>query len=234
MKVRVEDIAVYLEAAVKEKINHWVKMAQGEVSGLGLVEEINDLGLIRGYRVTDVFLAEQSCNGSGTVISPESGAKLMIELEMMGIDTGKLKLWWHSHADLGVFWSGTDDETISGFRPQDYFISLVVNKDGKSLCRLDIFKPIRLSIEDVRTDVIIPGLGLEEECKKEFAEKVKENSFTWTPRSSPNRFTKEQLKNFSEEEITNMLCTGEIEWWEIEELENERWLSQEGGYFNDF
>lgn len=231
MKVQVEDLIVYLTAAVKEKIELWTTMARGEVSGLGIVEEMNE-GSYRGYKVTDLYLAEQSCNGSGTVITPESAAKLMIELETRGIDTGKLKFWWHSHGDIGVMWSGTDEENIQGFKPKDYFISLVTNKKGKSLCRVDVFKPIRLCVDEVRMDLILPDMGLEEECKKEFAARVTEKSYLCEPYKPLDPKRREEISRLSEEEITNMLCTGEIDWWEVEEVQNEELM--EGGYFDDF
>ena len=233
MKVSVKDLIVYLDAAVQEKIDHWVRMAKGEVSGLGLVTELTENGLIWAFQVTDVFLAEQSCNGSETLISPEATARLMLDLDTRGFDTGRLKFWFHSHGDMKVFWSNTDDATIGGFRPKDYFISQVVNKEGKELCRVDIFRPILICLDEVRTDVIIPSLGLEEQCKKEFAAKVRESLFSWTPAPKPKTLSKEQLKNLSEEEITNMLCTGELDWWELEEFEQETFLDQIGGAEND-
>ncbi len=112
MKIEAAELRVLIKAEARDKINQWVAMAQGEVSGLGMVEEIDG-----GFIVTDVFLPFQKCGGSNTDVEPEAVARLMIDLESQGLDSSCLKFWWHSHSDMPVFWSGTDTSTINKFKP---------------------------------------------------------------------------------------------------------------------
>ena len=37
MKLKSQQLRVYMDALAKEKISHWVALAKGEVSGLGIV-----------------------------------------------------------------------------------------------------------------------------------------------------------------------------------------------------
>ncbi len=54
-------------------------------------------------------------------------------------------MWWHSHARESVFWSDDDVRTINNFGGE-MLISVVGNKAGKFLARLDRFEPSRQTI----------------------------------------------------------------------------------------
>jgi len=174
------DIKVQISAEAIQKIRIWTDIAKGEVSALGLVDEIRDedSGAVETLRVTDVFLVKQICNDCETELDSEAVAQLMLELETAGIDTGKLKAWAHSHGTMQVFLSGQDDETIEGLSNGEWLLSLVVNKFLQSLMRLDQFHPTHMYIGDVVWEVHYPAIeGLEEQCRKEFKEKVKEGYY---------------------------------------------------------
>jgi proteasome lid subunit RPN8/RPN11 len=170
MKLLSAEIKVFLELSVREMIDRWVAMASGEISGLGLVEPVPG-----GFVVREVFLPEQTCGSVNTVIEEEAVAKLLIELDRKGYDTSKLRFWFHSHVNMQTFWSDKDQSTIELLANDDYFVSLVTNKQEEYLARVDIYKPAAIHIDDVPVRLQIPDLKLGAICEEAFKQKVKEN-----------------------------------------------------------
>ena len=119
------------------KLKYFVDIADGEISGMAksVYDEENDEIIVE-----DLIIFEQECTAATTDISDESMAKFLFELSKNGEDPSHWNLWWHSHADMDVFWSGTDDATIQEhIGTNDYLISLVANKKGELKARLDVF-----------------------------------------------------------------------------------------------
>lgn len=87
--------------------------------------------------VTDIFIPTQTV-GTGDV---DFDAEQVAECDMDAFMAGKvINGWWHSHGHARVFWSGTDEETISRMRQSlacGYVVSLVSNQKGDILCRVD-------------------------------------------------------------------------------------------------
>ncbi len=159
---------VWIDLAAHEKLWAWTRMAKGEVSMLGLVED-GDGGPV----ITDVFLMRQTCTAASTDMDQADIARLLFDLGAAGIE-GQLRAWVHSHAEMAVFWSGTDDKCIEGLGGDPYIVSLVVNHKGDVKARIDVFKPIRFVIDDVPVKLRVPEMGLEEPCRAEFMAKVTE------------------------------------------------------------
>jgi hypothetical protein len=133
---------------VKRRFEAYITHCKFEISGLGMVEEIgNDLV------ITEIFLLEQEGSAASTVLDPAALAKFVTELAMSGKDTSKLKWWWHSHVNFGCYWSKTDDTCMDNFKPNDYFIATVGNKNGESKTRLDIYNPLRVSVDDMPLEI---------------------------------------------------------------------------------
>lgn len=223
MKLEADTPIVLIEPDVKDKIRQWVGIAKGEVSGLGLVEQDGSTFLI-----TEVFLPFQSCGSADTVIEPEQVAKLMLEVEAQGHDPAQLKFWWHSHANMQVFWSTTDTGMISKFHPSDFFLSSVFNKQGEVLTRLDFIHPFRISFQDLALQVNVPDYGQRDLCLALFSERVKESVFTsyGTHDFFPPAYQQQSripVDEFEREELINAYCRGELDWAEAEAL-----LEQEG------
>ncbi|HEY3295674.1 MAG TPA: hypothetical protein VGL38_09550 [bacterium] len=172
-------IRVEVEAVAMAKFWAWVDIAKGEVSALGLVEEILDAnsGAVSTLLVTEFFLLKQRCSADETTMDPAAVAQLMLDLEAQGIDSRKLRMFAHSHANMSVFWSGTDDDTIAGLANGDYLLSLVVNRKRDSMMRLDQYHPAHLFLTDVVWEVHYPLIdGLAEQCLTEFKAKVLEEA----------------------------------------------------------
>jgi len=174
MKLTAQQLKVYIDVA-KEKISNWAALAKGEVSGLGLVSELrDDKGVLTGFFVEDVFLIKQTSGSASTELDDNAVSAMLVELDAKGVDIGLAKLWWHSHGDLGVFWSSTDEECAAGLANSRYFVSIVVNKKGDIKCRVDLYEPIRVVIDDVPVETVFPDYGTLEQCTAEFREKVTE------------------------------------------------------------
>ena len=174
-EVRSKFTTLFIEPTVMKKIMYYAQAAEGEVSGLGTLIK-DEKGR---HVVNNVFLLEQESSGADTELSPEAISKLMIDMIGKNEDPSTLKFWWHSHANMGVFWSGTDDtcaETLS----REYAFSLVVNKSGEKRCRLDLYAPFRITFDGVKvTELVQEDKDLKAECEKEVKEKVKTPTQTW-------------------------------------------------------
>lgn len=167
--MRLSGLQITMAAQAREKIRYWTEATTLEVSGLGLVDRVAG-----GFLITDVFLVEQTSTSSGTELDNEAVARLLMELDKQGIDTGKLKFWYHSHAQMDVFWSGTDEACIQelGGEQGEYFVSLVTNRKGDVLLRCDIYRPFRATFDQLPLTVGTETPGLRDACKLEVEQKV--------------------------------------------------------------
>ena len=168
---------VWIDLAAHEKLWAWTRMAKGEVSMLGLVEDGDG-----GPAITDLFLMKQTCTGASTDMDQTDVARLLFDLGAAGVE-GQLRGWVHSHASMDVFWSKTDDDCIEGLGGEPYIVSVVVNKRGDVRARVDVFRPVRFTIDELPVKLRVPDLGMEAQCRAEFAAKVDEApafpAFNW-------------------------------------------------------
>ena len=151
-----------------EKMRHYVDGCTGEVSGMGKVEIVDG-----ELTVTDCTIFEQTVSGVHSDIETHALAKFQVELVQKGEDLSHWKLWWHSHADMGVFWSGRDTDTIDSSTEFEYMVSLVTNHAHDLKARVDTFKPLRL-FSDLSVEIQEEyNVDLKALCDAEILEKVK-------------------------------------------------------------
>ena len=174
MKQLQPDFTVHIDAKAWAKFQYWVRLAdQDEVSALGLIDEIKDNGKITGLMISEIYLVEQTVNGAETTLDDKAVANLMIQLASEDIDGSRLKCWIHSHADMKIFWSTTDDECCAMLANGSYSISIVTNIHGDILTRLDVYHPCHLILDKVPTQIHYPcSKELEELYAAEFEAKV--------------------------------------------------------------
>jgi len=172
---------LFIDPVVMRRIMYYTEAATGEVSGLGTITR-DEKGR---HVVSKVYLLEQEASAADTELKPEAISKLMVDMMKEEQDPAALKFWWHSHASMGVFWSGTDDtcaETLS----KEFAFSLVVNKAGDKRCRLDLYSPFRITFDGVKVEELKQeDVDLKAECEKEVKEKVKsayEKYTNWSDR----------------------------------------------------
>jgi hypothetical protein len=164
---------VYITPEAKQRLDLYVDAVSGEISGLGKATIVSG-----NLFIEDVYLLEQESGGADTELKPEAVSELINELLAEGEDPQHVKLWWHSHGSMGVFWSGTDDKTAEGFA-NGWMLSLVLNKKGEYKSRLDVYEPVHLVADNLEMVVAYPEADaqLKAEIAEEVKEKVKSKSY---------------------------------------------------------
>lgn len=115
----------------------YLSAVPGEVGGIGLVAERPG-----GPHIYELFILPQTSGPGAVELDAGRLAEFVARFERAGGDPGQLRCWWHSHGDLDVGWSATDEATIARF-PGDGLVSLVGNRRGDLLARLDRWGPDR-------------------------------------------------------------------------------------------
>lgn len=133
--------SIFIVPLALQKLRLYIELCPAEISRLGEVEVQGDR-----FVVTDIFPLRQKGSPSETELDPEHLCEFLSRCLPQGKDPASLRVWWHSHGEMDVHWSRTDQETIEEF-PGEYLISIVGNKRGQFLCRLDIFVPPRQIID---------------------------------------------------------------------------------------
>ena len=132
---------IYILPLAKIKLDAYVRFAEGEISGLGKVGRLGREELL----IEDILLFDQECTPSSTKLDQGKIADFLVDMIESGEDPSCIRLWWHSHADIGSCWSAKDDETICGFN-NEWMVSLVTNFAGDYLCRVDAFVPVQMTV----------------------------------------------------------------------------------------
>ncbi|HEY3294964.1 MAG TPA: hypothetical protein VGL38_05980 [bacterium] len=221
-------IRIQIDAVAMQKLWTWTEVARGEVSALGLVEEIRnvDSGAITALLVTDLFLVKQKCSMDETTMDAQAVAQLMTDLEAKGIDSRRLRLWAHSHAGMSVFWSATDDQCVENLANGEWLLSLVVNKKHDAQMRLDEFSPCHLYLTDVVFEIAYPLIdGLAEQCLTEFKAKVSEDLFSMNGHRTLSRDTRDHVQDLRAAHDRGALTLDELQeemdWFYPEDLDRE-------------
>lgn len=137
---------VYAMQEAMDKAWWWTDMARGEFSCLGEVEVDKDGDIV----LRDVHLFAQQSSATGTELDPRSIAEFLCKHP----DPDSIRCWLHSHGSMGVFWSKTDEECISGLNNNSLLLSIVVNKKHETRTRLDLWKPARLTVDKLELQTL--------------------------------------------------------------------------------
>ena len=171
------ELFVVLSEAVYQRLCAYVDAVDTEISGMGEVV-VKDGELV----VTEVYLLEQVCTGAHTELDSTSIARLRAQLHEQGKAQDGFKLWWHSHANMGCFWSGTDtgtqEELVSD---TDWALSIVLNKKREIRAKVSVRDKVVGTIGIDELPVIVRSTSPEfdgEGLKKEVEEKVKDKVVT--------------------------------------------------------
>ena len=113
-----------------------------EIHGRGFVYPNENI-----LNIKDVFILPQK-TGLGFVDEKEGAIhKYVAENIRNGFDFGKMNFQWHSHPDEVYFSSKDRSSARKWGKTMNFVLSLVVNKRFEYVCRLDVFKPVPLSIQ---------------------------------------------------------------------------------------
>ena len=159
---------VFITSEAKQKLDLYIKGANGEISGLGKVIRIGNDFLIEG-----VYLLEQECTSASTDLDPEGVSNFLLGWIKDKRDPSELKLWWHSHDNMPAFWSSTDEATAGGFG-NGWMLSIVGNKRKEYRVRLDLYDPIRLTLDGLNFQILLlENELLQNEIEAEIRAKVR-------------------------------------------------------------
>ena len=126
---------VYITTEASRKMNAYIQECNEELAWLCVVERMDETT----FRIEDVMLFEQEV----TAVTANICEKALNDFGSMLIQTGrtdlfnKIRGWGHSHVNMAVSPSGTDEDTFKQFYSTcEYFIRLIGNKKGEM--RLDL------------------------------------------------------------------------------------------------
>lgn len=127
---------VYFTPVAWNKVLRIVAKSSGEVGWLGLVEQIDE-----DYMITDVFVPVQEVTGVTTDIEAAAHAALVFQLDQAGYDVNQLLYWGHSHVNMSVSPSVTDEEQLAEYiehmETATFFLRGIHNKRGE--VKMDVF-----------------------------------------------------------------------------------------------
>lgn len=164
-----------IPAEVEAKLHAYVRSVDTEIAGMGKAK-VSDGGEIM---LLDVAIYEQEVTGGTADLSSEALAKFQTELIRAGESPKDWVVWWHSHANMGAFFSKRDTDTIDGSDEFQYLISLVVNHKRERKARLDLYHPFRFTQDNLAIVVGTAEEVIPEEIRAEVAEKVKIKTYSW-------------------------------------------------------
>lgn len=171
---------IIISPEVLAKVFFWVDTCPIEISGLGKVEIIRypqsgNMPEQFDFKIVDAILLKQENTAAFTEIDPTAASKALFETKDM---PGQLRWVWHSHVNMGVFWSGTDFETITSLGGNGWILSTVFNKRHEHRSAFMLGDPVPmmldfLTIECPRSDVTIEVSDL----RSQYKDKVKEKKY---------------------------------------------------------
>lgn len=170
--IKTNDFSLIIPRDVMDKINWWMHKTNKEVSGFGSLEFDE---ITKTFKIKDAILLKQKVGSASAEIDSEALAKAMYEMreEPMG-----LKWHWHSHVNMGVFWSQDDRDLISSLGSRDWILATVFNyKEERRTAFMTTSKVMGcdhdLFIDNIPTSVTnYIQAELYEEWDKEYADKV--------------------------------------------------------------
>lgn len=172
-----------MTAEVEAKLNSYVMAVDTEIAGMGKVR-VSDEGDIM---LLDVAIYDQTVTGGTADLSSEALARFQMELIQKGESPKDWTLWWHSHADMPAFFSGTDTGTIDASTEYQYLVSLVVNRRRERKARLDLYHPFRFTQDNLAIIVGTTQEVIPEAIRAEVAEKVHVKTWSWEKGNKEHR-----------------------------------------------
>lgn len=132
------DVYFTMSQEVFQKMHAFAMMSKGEISGFGKTRTIRKDDTIT-VEILDVRIFKQEVNPAHTKLDRGALADFYFSLIRENEDPAQWNLWWHSHHDFGVFFSGEDTSTIADLSGNDAYslYSICINKRGQMVGRSD-------------------------------------------------------------------------------------------------
>lgn len=149
------------------KMQGFIDLCPDEISGLGKVEVREG-----EFYVTDIALFTQVVSPTHSDIPSKALAKFQVELIKKGENPKDWWCWWHSHAKMKPFFSGTDKATVENSTDFDMLLSIVSNHAHEFYAQFDMHRPVRLT-QVVTVEVLEDeNTAITEWCKEQYDSKV--------------------------------------------------------------
>ena len=128
---------IFIDIKALNKMKEYIRQSSLEIGWLGTCEKIENK-----YFITDVFLFKQEVHATTTEITTEGLSEFAMELLSTpnGLDIwNNMKVWGHSHVNMGTSPSTQDDKQVDVFaeNADDFFIRIIANK--KNDFRIDLY-----------------------------------------------------------------------------------------------
>ena len=138
-------LRVYIPLSVYHKMAALTMVAESETSAMGFVHlEHNGKPSTIGQEiwVDELCFVNNTSSTAATTLHPDDLSKVMIEQMRQGKDMMYFRLWFHTHYNFDVFWSGTDrhasSKTLENSR---WTLSIVMNQRQELRACVDVYRP---------------------------------------------------------------------------------------------
>lgn len=158
-----------LTLEAQNKMRLYTNAVEEEISGIAKAKYDPDLD---AFVITDVKIFEQEVSSATATLEGEDIAKFAFEMTKKGESLEEWCVWWHSHASMDVFWSGTDTGTMD-VNPfgAPFMLSIVTNHKGEYRSRFDVYSPVHLYKDELEVNIYVPE---DDTLLKEIQAEVKE------------------------------------------------------------
>ena len=143
-----QQIKILIDPQVKRKMDAYIKNCKHEISGAGYVKKLDRTTLL----VYDIELIKQEVTAATTDFDMNAWFQYLESAIDSNKNVEDLKVWWHSHAAMSVFWSTTDEMNINKLGV-NFWVSIVGNHKGDYLARVDLYDPLRGIMDEAPIDI---------------------------------------------------------------------------------
>ena len=225
----------YIQKCDWDKIINYARAREAECG-----DEIGGMAVARidkdgDWQVEHPVILKQTTTAGTCVLDKDELSNYYVEMaDKYG--TNIQFVWWHSHAKMDAFWSGTDTNTMKEYKSGDWSMFLVVNVREEYKFRIQYWNPMEIG-EDVELQIV----GKEKEYTipksivNEVEKKCSKEINGWGKTKS--RYSYSYIRNGSQASLWNMSESRPKEEEELEDLLDEVEVfndSVENGYYSYF
>ena len=136
------DTGYYISKKDYDKIINYATAAyesmKAEIGGMSICYQDEEGDWI----VTDPVILKQKVTGGTCDLDKDALADYYCKAQKKHGKKEFRFCWWHSHHNMGVFWSSTDIKGINEYSDGDLSFALVVNLKRENKFRASMWKPV--------------------------------------------------------------------------------------------
>ena len=144
---------VYINKNDWDKIINYARCSSDkwgtEIGGMAVTIQDKD----GDWQIKDPVIMKQEVSAALCELDKTELAQYYSKMEIKYKKDNMRFCWWHSHAEMQAFWSGTDTNTIDEYSDGDLSFALVVNVKEEYKCRVSVWKPFEMH-EDVELTIV--------------------------------------------------------------------------------